>query len=91
MIGEYPLVERNVRIFHDGSDCHCEWFIAVVAPMNARARALASKLRNARWIGISAVAAGDAVRPIQPLKVFAGFGGVSENWICKFTHGLTLD
>jgi hypothetical protein len=37
------------------------------------------------------VTASDTIRPIQPLKVFAGFVGTGENRICKITHGLILD
>ena len=91
MIGEYPLVQWDFRVFHDGANCHRERLVAFIAPMDARARALAGKLCDAHRIGVPAMAASDTIWPIQPFKVFASFGGISENWICKITHGLVLD
>jgi hypothetical protein len=59
--------------------------------MDAGPGAVSGKFRNAGGIDVAAMAAGDAVRPIQPLKVFAGFVGIGEYRICKVTHGLILD
>src|ERR1700724_2526928 len=64
MIGEHPFVQRDFRILHDGANCHGEGLVAFVAPMNARARAFASKLCDARRIGVSAMTTSDAIRPI---------------------------
>jgi hypothetical protein len=91
MIGEYPFVQLDFRILHHSANCYREGLAAFVYPMNARARAFANKLCDASRIGVSTVTASDTLRPIQPLKVFAGFAGVGENWICQITHGLILD
>src|ERR1700732_312043 len=90
MIGENPFVQRNMRVFHYGADRHREGLVAFVAPMDTWPRALARKLRNASRIGISAMAAGDAIRPIQPLKMLAGFVRVGENRVWKGTPWLGL-
>jgi hypothetical protein len=91
VIGEHPFVERNFGVFHDGANRHSEGLVALIAPMDAGPGAVPGKFRNAGRIGIATVATGDAIRPIQPLKVFAGFVGIGENRICKITHGLILN
>src|SRR5262249_22807157 len=38
MEGENPLIQSDFRLFHHGTDGHCEWLVALVAPINAGAR-----------------------------------------------------
>src|SRR5271166_103705 len=91
MESEKPLVERDFAIFHHGSDRDRERLVALVAPMNARSRAFSSKLGYACRIGVAAMAANRAVRPIEAFKMLARLVGIAENRVCqKRGHGLVL-
>jgi hypothetical protein len=88
--GKKPFVQRDFGTFHGGPNGHAERFSALITFVDAGARALASELCNAAGIGIAAMTASRAIRPMELFEMLSGFIGIGENWVCEIAHKIAL-
>src|ERR1700730_7801658 len=86
MHGKKPFVQRNFAALHCRSNGDAKWLFTLVALIDAGACAIAPKLGDAAGVGIPAMTASRAIRPMELFKVLAGLIRVSENWVCKIAH-----
>jgi hypothetical protein len=84
-----PFVERHMARLKHGANGHTERLLTFVALVDAGARALAFKLRDAIRIGIATMGAERTLRPQELFKMLAGLVLVAVYWIGD-VHGLPL-
>lgn len=76
---EEPLVQGDFAILKDRADSHSEGLGALIALVNAGARGLSSKLRDA--VQGATTRADRAMRPVQCLKVLTGLVRIAVNGV----------
>jgi hypothetical protein len=65
---------------------YAKGLFALVALIDAGARATARKLGNAAGVGIPAMTANRAIGPMELFEMLAGLIRIGENGVCKIAH-----